>query len=254
MLNLERPIPPQTDPDWDAIAAIPIAGCGEPMMAFGLAQNFLVYPAYYKQGIRNALPECHGRTGVFERLLTAASLLPEGVRLVVLDAWRPFAVQQYLYESLLDAVTARYPQLDDRRRQQLTRQFVSPPDNSRNAPSPHLTGGAVDVTLCDRHGRWLDMGTGFDEASPRSSTTAFEQLEQPTAEQEQVRRHRRWLHNAMIEAGFSNLPSEWWHYDFGDQLWAWHSGAQAALYGPTQVHSLESLWHRQLAEQTIDPT
>ena len=58
----------------------------------------------------------------------------------------------------------------------------------------------------------------------------------------------------MIEAGFSNLPSEWWHYDFGDQLWAWHSGAQAALYGPTQVHSLESLWHRQLAEQTIDPT
>ena len=31
----------------------------------------------------------------------------------------------------------------------------------------------------------------------------------------------------MLDAGFSNLPSEWWHYDFGDQLWAWHTGATA---------------------------
>ncbi len=39
------------------------------------------------------------------------------------------------------------------------------------------------------------------------------------AEDEQVRENRRLLYYAMIDAGFTNLPSEWWHYDYGDRFW-----------------------------------
>jgi D-alanyl-D-alanine dipeptidase len=33
----------------------------------------------------------------------------------------------------------------------------------------------------------------------------------------------------MLEAGFTNLPSEWWHYEYGDMNWA-HARGQKAIY------------------------
>jgi D-alanyl-D-alanine dipeptidase len=38
----------------------------------------------------------------------------------------------------------------------------------------------------------------------------------------------------MIEAGFAANPTEWWHFSFGDQMWAKLTGADAALYGGTE--------------------
>lgn len=249
MTDFTTPIPRHPEPDWQAVAAVPIAECDQPLQPLGLSRVFSVYPAYFKLGVRHAMAECYSRSAVFERLLQVAKSLPPGLHLVVLDAWRPFAVQQYLYDSLFDAIKEYYPEADEAQLEHLTRQFVSPPSSSRDCPSPHLTGGAVDVTLCDEEGRWLDMGTAFDEASPLSATASFEQLQTYDQRQQQVRDNRRTLHNAMLAAGFSNLPSEWWHYDYGDQLWAWHSGAPAAIYGPVQLQTLDALWRRQLEQQ-----
>ncbi|MCR8147715.1 M15 family metallopeptidase, partial [Pseudomonas aeruginosa] len=232
MTDFTQAIPVLPEPDWHAVAGIPIVDAGTPLEALGLSRDFSVWPAYHKLGIPHAIPECHARGEVFERLLRVAAALPGGVRLVVLDAWRPFAVQQYLYDSLSSALAAHYPRAGEAELERLTRQFVSPPSSSREAPSPHLTGGAVDVTLCDAQGRWLDMGSAFDEAVPASYTAYFERLAEPDTRQRRVRDHRRLLYHAMLDAGFSNLPSEWWHYDFGDQLWAWHTGATQALFGP----------------------
>ncbi|MGV8547019.1 M15 family metallopeptidase, partial [Pseudomonas aeruginosa] len=68
---------------------------------------------------------------------------------------------------------------------------------------------------------------------------------EPDARQRRVRDHRRLLYHAMLDAGFSNLPSEWWHYDFGDQLWAWHTGATQALFGPVQLQAMDAPWRQQ---------
>ena len=46
-----------------------------------------------------------------------------------------------------------------------------------------------------------------------SFTAAFE------SEECQARDNRRILYNAMLNVGFTNYPSEWWHYDFGDLFW-----------------------------------
>ncbi|MCT5251323.1 M15 family metallopeptidase [Pseudomonas aeruginosa] len=249
MTDFTQAIPVLPEPDWHAVAGIPIVDAGTPLEALGLSREFSVWPAYHKLGIPHAIPECHARGEVFERLLRVAAALPDGVRLVVLDAWRPFAVQQYLYDSLSSALAAHYPRAGEAELERLTRQFVSPPSSSREAPSPHLTGGAVDVTLCDAQGRWLDMGSAFDEAVPASYTAYFERLAEPDTRQRRVRDHRRLLYHAMLDAGFSNLPSEWWHYDFGDQLWAWHTGATQALFGPVQLQAMDALWRQQLQKR-----
>lgn len=251
MTDLHAPIPEAPEPDWAAAFRMPIVECGEPLEPLGTSQGFLVWPAYHRLGIPNALPECHARSGVFERLLQVSRLLPDGMRLVVLDAWRPFAVQQHLYDTLYDILRQHQPDADPAELARRTREFVAPPSTRATSPSPHLTGGAVDVTLCDRDGRWLDMGSQFDEATPRSYTRHYEDASDDHGRA--IRKRRRLLFNAMCGVGFSNLSSEWWHYDYGDQLWAWHTGAETAVYGPAQVLPLEQLWRQQLQSHSVNP-
>lgn len=243
------PIPDLPMPDWAALGAMPIADDGESLCPTSLGpERIRTYPAYFKMGIPGAIPECHLRQGVYERLLEAAGRLPAGIRLVVPDGWRPFVVQQYLFDTLMDILAKKHPRWSQAELLAQARELVAPPSCDDRSPSPHLTGGAVDVTLCDGQGRLLDMGTQFDEASPASYSAYFEALADSGERTRRVRDNRRLLYGAMTGAGFSNLPSEWWHYDYGDQLWAWFGGRTAARYGATRVYSLKSLWSVQLGE------
>ena len=109
--------------------------------------------------------------------------------------------------------------------------FVSKPSYDVKHPSLHNTGGAVDLTLCDENGDYLDMGTKFDEFSGKSWTNHFEEIEQDDI----VRDNRRLLYNTMIKAGFANLPSEWWHYDYGGKFWAYFTKNEAIYDGVIDV-------------------
>ena len=35
----------------------------------------------------------------------------------------------------------------------------------------------------------------------------------------------------MTKFGFAQHPNEWWHFSYGDQLWAWKNNKANALYG-----------------------
>jgi D-alanyl-D-alanine dipeptidase len=240
-------IPNIPQPDWEKLKQIPIAECKEALQPASLLQGtVLVYPAYFKMGIPSAPPECHLRLSVYNRIVHAASQLPSEFRLVILDGWRPFSVQQHLYDTLINLMEHTYPDVSAEELASEARNLVSPPSNLTSAPSPHLTGGSIDLTLADQNGRILNMGTLFDEASPLSYTASLEGISSLSPAQKVARDNRRVLYNVMIDAGFTNLPSEWWHFDFGNQLWAWHSGNQQAIYGATHPGSLESLWQEQL--------
>lgn len=242
------PIPSRVEPEWSQVSSIPITGCKSDLVPTSLAPACLrVYPAYARLGIPGAVNECLVRREVYRRLLQAARALPDGLSLVVMDGWRPWRVQQYLFETLYQSLKSHDPQLEETQLLARTREFVSLPSRDPHAPSPHLTGGAVDVTLCDADGLMLEMGTQFDEATPISHTDYFE-CHPPISDTQtlEARDNRRLLYRVMIEAGFTNLPSEWWHFDFGDQLWAWYRGESQALYGPAEMDSIESLWKRSL--------
>jgi len=222
-------------PDWQQLHHIVIAESNEILVSISqTSKRIKVEPAYYKMAIPHALDKCCLRLGVYQRLQQAAAQLPDGIFLVALDGWRPVAVQQSLFNELLNQMLHTHPEQDAKQQHATARNLVAPPSTSATAPSPHLTGGAIDVTLADSNGNLLDMATEFDEVSPLSYTASLEQLTTPNTTQQKSIINRRMLYSVMINAGFTNLPSEWWHFDFGDQLWAWYSGNSEAIYGATE--------------------
>jgi len=42
---------------------------------------------------------------------------------------------------------------------------------------------------------------------------------------------RNLLKDVMLSSGFSQHPNEWWHFSYGDQLWAWQNDYKEAIYG-----------------------
>jgi D-alanyl-D-alanine dipeptidase len=91
----------------------------------------------------------------------------------------------------------------------------------------HSTGGSVDLTLVDESGAELDMGTGFDHFGPEAAALYFERGEV----NKRAGDNRRILRKALIEAGFRYDEDEWWHFDYGNQIWA------AALHKPKAIYS-----------------
>lgn len=233
-------IPKMPAPRWSEIADIPIRDNGERLVPLCLVpERILVYPAYFIDGVPGAMPNCLARESVLERLVCAAKKLPTGLRLVVLDAWRPHSVQQYLFETLRHVLQECLPNIAEQTLQHRVREFVSPPSMNPASPSPHITGGSVDVTLCDDHGRLLPMGSDFDEVTKYSYT---HHLETTNVDDCSTRANRRLLFHVMTEAGFTNLPSEWWHFDYGNQLWAWIRDKSHATHGLIEADTTTSRW------------
>ena len=188
--------------------------------------NLDVSMQYPKMGMRNAENKCLLRKEVYERLLRAAQNLPRGYKIRILDAWRPFLLQEELYQKYSDIIISRYGlnNIDDEEKLDIIKKYISEPVNNRVYAPVHTTGGAVDVTILDEFGKELNMGTVFDSFVDEAYTDYFEKQDMY-----EIKHNRRLLYNVMINSGFTNLPSEWWHYDYGDQFWARYS-KQPVLY------------------------
>ena len=152
------------------------------------------------------------RKTVADMLIQAAKNLPAGFRLKVLDAWRSFETQKAIYDKFLSDVKIESPWMDSAEASVVVQEFVSYPTEKGYL---HATGGAVDVTIVDKDGNECNMGARFDEFTNRAHTDYYE-----TRLNMRILWNRRFLYEAMTKAGFVNLPSEWWHYSYGDVLWA----------------------------------
>lgn len=211
--DLNKPIPlNQPITGWKEVI---IEENNEPLVALsGFApQHITVYPQYFKQQIEGALSVCYCRKSVANQLLEAAQKLPDGYKLVVWDAYRPLSVQAQLYEKIVRSLKEQNSQIT----QNEIEGYISVPSDDKSKPSPHSTGGSIDLTICDDKGVELDMGTDFDSFSEKAYTSFYEEDSETS---EEILTNRRLLYNVMITAGFTNLPTEWWHFDYGNQLWA----------------------------------
>ena len=170
-------------------------------------------------------PSIMARQTVRDMLHRAEDMLPEGYHFRILDAYRPIAVQQALWDHYRAQFRAEMPDLTEEELDMHTRTCVSMPSYDVLQPSIHNTGGAVDLTIIGPDGELLDMGTAFDAFSDATWTDYFE------TEDILARKNRRMLYNVMTAAGFTNLPSEWWHYDYGDNMWAQLTGSKAIYAG-----------------------
>lgn len=120
-----------------------------------------------------------------ERLSIAARRLQDyGYKLKVWDAYRPLSVQYQMWRAVADE------------------RYVANPEKGGR----HNRGAAVDVTLTDFAGRELEMPTLFDNFTERARP-GFDGAGPAAA------RNAALLANLMIDAGFSPLSTEWWHFD-----------------------------------------
>lgn len=152
----------------------------EVALAYATTQNF-TGEKLYAHNRALLIPEAAAA------LDTAAEwLLSRGLRLVVLDAFRPADAQRRLWQLRPDP------------------EFVADPDLG----SDHTRGIAVDVTLSDGKTH-LDMGTAFDAAVPQSHHDCNDISREALA-------NRELLRAAMKAGGFIENPHEWWHYALRD--------------------------------------
>jgi len=191
-----------------------------------------VDPQYFKQGIPHALSIMYLREGAANALIKAAKLLPKGFKLLVYDAWRPLEVQQSLFDKFLQRLRVENPNWDEERLFVETQKYVSLPSSNPNCPSPHNTGGAVDLSICNLRNVPLPMGAPFDFFGKEASTNYFEGLRNISLNQILFRNNRRMLYHIMTSVGFTNYDEEYWHFDLGNQFDAVRKGT-IAVYGAT---------------------
>ncbi len=198
-----------------------IEECGETAVLLNsYAPDYIVADSqYFAQKIDGAKVEIYCRADVAIRLLNAAQQLPTGYKFLVWDAWRPVEVQQALFDAHKAQLKKQMQNASEEELIETTQKYVSVPSVNELRPSPHLTGGAIDLTIIDNQGQQLDMGTPFDHFGPEAQTDFYELKDSLTAEESIILYNRRLLYNAMVSAGFSNYPHEWWHFDYGNQFW-----------------------------------
>jgi len=184
--------------------------------------------APYGQAVDGAIRELWCRETIVTMLARVNERLAErGLELFLWDAYRPIACQRGLWEFFSARARTQMPDAGEAEISRSVRQYVSDPrqfdeDNPRTWPV-HATGGAVDLTLRDKRcGDLADMGAPFDEMSAVSHAGHFERLlQEGRIAGDDIRlRNRRALYWAMHEQGFTNYPYEFWHFDYGDQMYA----------------------------------
>ncbi|MDA0716672.1 MAG: D-alanyl-D-alanine dipeptidase [Cyanobacteria bacterium] len=224
--------------------SIPIAEVDEPLQEIPIALLRLEPHPYAALGAPygpNRSP-FRLRQGVLSRLLTAQQTLQKeqpGWCLVIFDAWRPVAVQRFMVHYSLVTECGRigidpyHPSIERDRVEAAVASLWAPPSDDPAAPPPHSTGAAVDLTLADAFGQALAMGGEID-AIGEISEPSFHQaaaLADASSPAAMWHKRRQLLARVMASAGFEQHPNEWWHFSWGDQLWAWRSGAREACYG-----------------------
>jgi len=166
------------------------------------------------------------RRTVAEMLCKASRSLPPDVRLGVIEGWRAPHIQRRMYLSVWQRFKEMHPDWSDAALRRVVNRFTAP--LNPRVPPPHSTGGAVDVMLLAPDGTMLDHTSPYDLYDPHSAPFAALRLS------DTARRTRDTLAAALLDAGLTNYPSEFWHWSYGDQGWAYRNSKPNAIYGAIQ--------------------
>ena len=163
------------------------------------------------------------RTYIYNLIKNAQKHLPQGYHFVVYEAYRPMESQIKLWDGVVCEQKKKHPEMDVN-----SEEFIALCDvfaaNPYRQGSGHQSGASVDISLIDDAGKEYDMGgmvRGFDETAD---------FDCPNISPE-GRKNREILRDALSKSGLVNYPSEWWHYSFGDRLWARLTGSKLAIFG-----------------------
>ncbi len=105
------------------------------------------------------------RKSVYEMLVTAQEMLPQGMKFCLYEGCRSLTLQEKLFNDRYHVVKNTHPTWAHAETFIETTRLVSPVinlDGTQNIP-PHSTGAAIDVYLINTEYEIIDMGIRVDE-------------------------------------------------------------------------------------------
>jgi len=163
------------------------------------------------------------RRVIHDKVVACSEALPDGLCLMVFDAFRTRERQWELWRPVFARITEAHPDWSEDQVYIEAARWVSPPDGFG---SGHQAGAAVDVKLTRPDRTELDFGgvmKGLSGVAPTNWPVAPE-----------IRKNRDQLVAAMHATGMVNYPDEWWHFSYGDRLWAEVTGRDKAFFAPLE--------------------
>jgi len=179
------------------------------------------------------------REGVVSRLVRANNYLKtihKNYSLILYDSWRPIEVQEYMFYLAFENECKKrgykfksnemnsYPEI-----MKEIEKFWAYPSFDDTCPPPHSTGGALDIAITDGSGRLINMGCEIDNMDLSASPEFYK--DHKSKESIIWDERRNLLKRVMLKYEFVQHPNEWWHFSYGDQLWAWTNQNREAIYG-----------------------
>jgi D-alanyl-D-alanine dipeptidase len=219
---------------------IPIKENGDKLIAIPSCLKFLDPHPYFHLGApyKDKTSIWKLREEVVNRLVKVNDYLisKSSFNLLIYDSWRPLEVQEFMFKRafLLECEKSdidisfenikSYPSILKK-----VEKFWAYPSHDIRCPPPHSTGGALDVCLSDKDGNLVEMGSMVDQMDETSNPCFYANIKNEEAVIWNSRRNL--LREIMTKFGFAQHPNEWWHFSYGDQLWAWKNKKANALYG-----------------------
>jgi len=201
-----------------AIRSIPVVECGEELVKLSSSllriSDKTVFPVYVRKTVLDKLISINNE------------MAQHGYALLIYEAYRSSEVQYKMWHEEFEKMKFLHQDWDDNKIKHVISKRIAQP-NGINVGG-HQTGGAIDLTICTNDGIELDMGTKYLEFSEKtfSSSKNISNLQME---------NRNLLIHQMRENGFANFPAEWWHFSFGDSMWAAYLRQKNAIYGDASL-------------------
>ncbi len=219
-----KPVVLMSDP---AVVAISVVECGEPL------QDVREQPALRLDPRKADEDDAYAklRAGVLDRLRVAQAALPDGLHLLIVEGYRPMALQRAYFAEYIAELQELHPDRSADDVAGLASRYIAPPE-----VAPHPAGAAVDLTLCTTEGAELDLGTAVNASPEVSSGGCYSASPNVVGT---ARANRDLLAGVLTASGLVNYPTEWWHWSYGDRYWAHATGASHARYAAVPSRTVE---------------
>ncbi len=207
------------------LLAFPVKECGEKFVSVKDLHPKIVSRKKKPREIKRWVVSSYGhlvRKTVAKKLIRIAEGLPLGMKLIVTDGYRPIEIQRRMFRGMMKVFKKKkkYRKLREDEIKEKVRKLCADPDSY----TYHSTGGVVDVYL-EKDGKAINIGTAKNTFDKRLGKEA--------------RKNRGILIRAMSKVGFVNYIHEWWHWCYGESLWASINKKRYAIYGSVHLKNLK---------------
>lgn len=178
------------------------------------------------------------REPVYIMLVKAQKIFKEryGFNIRLLCGYRNKKTQEIMFQKYWDQNKQEFPGDSDYETYKKVIKLISPLktwDGKINVP-PHSTGGAVDIDLTDeKTDEVVDMGMDVKNCKNVKPTLCWPDCKEIS---EKAQKNRKIMTDVMEEVGFAPHSREYWHFSYGDRLWAVRRNKKFAIYDSVDIN------------------